>query len=456
MKRIIDSLIVVFLVYINIYAQEEKIIVTGNSLVGKKEQGKNIRIIAGNVAIKHNNSIIICDTAYQFVEDNSVALYGNVKFKRNNLIITTQQAFYDGNKKKLETKNQIEANDGNFYIRSDNGEYDAEDEIARLSGRIFFRDSNKTIICDKAIYKRKEEKIVCEGNARLNYDEFIAFADRVEYFKKRNFVKAESNARMENTREKTILASNLSEIFLDEKKAFAYCSPVIYKIDTASINQIDTLIISADKFQYVYKDKEKKIFAGRNVLFYSSQLISRSDTLIFDLIDSTISTHKISSKPTAWFNSSQIKADSIFIKILNRQPLFASLHRNVLFVEEIDSILFKYNQLSSDSAKVFFSNSKISLINSYQKVLSVYYLFDDGEANGVLKSSSDYAVAVFEDSKIVNVKLYNNPVSEYYSESLVENKTIDFLLPGFELDKNKFTKQAIIRLNTTLKKEMRE
>jgi hypothetical protein len=78
-------------------------------------------------------------------------------------------------------------------------------------------------------------------------------------------------------------------------------------------------------------------------------------------------------------------------------------------------------------------------------VLSIYYLYEDEEPNGLLKSSSEEAKILFKNNGVENVRLYGNPISEYHPENLVEGKEKDFTLPTFVLVKNKPTKEELLK-----------
>jgi hypothetical protein len=77
-------------------------------------------------------------------------------------------------------------------------------------------------------------------------------------------------------------------------------------------------------------------------------------------------------------------------------------------------------------------------------VLSIYYLFEDDEPNGLLKSSSDRTIIFFEENAVTEVKFYGNPASEYHPENLIEGKEKEFTIPSFIIIKNRPTKESII------------
>jgi hypothetical protein len=84
-----------------------------------------------------------------------------------------------------------------------------------------------------------------------------------------------------------------------------------------------------------------------------------------------------------------------------------------------------------------FTNGKLSNTIVNGNVLSIYYLFEDKEPNGLLKSSAKKLKIIFDDNKVTDVKMYGSPMSEYHPEKLVNGKEKGFTLPTFYLYGNK-------------------
>ena len=66
------------LVYTSLFAQvsSEKIIVIGDSLVGKVISGEPVREVYGNVNLRQGNILVTCDKAIQYITTNNALLAG--------------------------------------------------------------------------------------------------------------------------------------------------------------------------------------------------------------------------------------------------------------------------------------------------------------------------------------------------------------------------------------------
>lgn len=104
---------------------------------------------------------------------------------------------------------------------------------------------------------------------------------------------------------------------------------------------------------------------------------------------------------------------------------------------------FRYNQMSGDTIYLYFNDGDLSQTNVNGNVLSIYYLFDEKEPNGLLKSSGEKFKIFIADNKVTDVKLYGSPVSEYHPENLVKGNEKSFTLPTFILYSNKPDKRNL-------------
>ena len=77
--------------------------------------------------------------------------------------------------------------------------------------------------------------------------------------------------------------------------------------------------------------------------------------------------------------------------------------------------------------------------------MSIYYLYEENEPNGLVKSSAEKADLFFDEGKIVNVKLYGTPESEYHPEPAIIGKEKDFILPSFVIFNNRPSKENILK-----------
>jgi hypothetical protein len=97
----------------------------------------------------------------------------------------------------------------------------------------------------------------------------------------------------------------------------------------------------------------------------------------------------------------------------------------------------RFDQTSSDSVHLYFSNNRLERAEFSGKVQSIYYLYDDDVPNGLVKSTAHKAVIVFLENEIDQVRLFGSPTSEYHPEVKVEGLERTFTLPKFVLKENR-------------------
>jgi hypothetical protein len=73
-------------------------------------------------------------------------------------------------------------------------------------------------------------------------------------------------------------------------------------------------------------------------------------------------------------------------------------------------------------------------------------MFEEGEPNGLLKSSAKEIGIYFEDGKVAEVKMFGSPISEFHPENLVIDNEKSFILPSFYIYKNKPQKKEFNKM----------
>jgi len=108
--------------------------------------------------------------------------------------------------------------------------------------------------------------------------------------------------------------------------------------------------------------------------------------------------------------------------------------------------LFKdrFDQTSSDSVYLYFLDNKLQRANFSGKVQSIYYMYNENEPNGLVKSTAQRTVILFEDNEVEQVKLFGSPTSEYHPEIKVSGLERTFTLPKFVFYENRPAKKEFV------------
>jgi len=448
MKSLLKQILLIMIGISSIFAQgnNSRITIIGNSLEGTREGGKNIRKVIGNVVMKQENVKITCDVAIQDVDKNEAELIGNVIATQDTVIIKTERAYYYGNKKYTLSKAPVSLFDGHITLTAKTGYYYFDEDKAVFMENVKLVDTANTMISRKLIYFNNEDKAIASGNVSLTYDNSFIFADSMDHFRNEKFTDAFGNIKVIDPENNVIITGN--ELISNglKKHTTIKGNPIFTQTDTSKSGELDTLYIFAKEMES-FDDSTKKFVAKDSVKIIRQNFLSVSNYAVMFRNENIIFTVKAESDktpPIMWYDDSQLFGDSIFVLLKDNTIDKIKIKQNAFILSLQKDFAKRYNQISGDSINMHFMNDELKLTDVFNNVLSIYYLLEDTEPNGLLKSSSERAKLFFADKKVTDVKLFGSILSEYHPENLVDGKELEFTLPNFTLytnkpDKNKLT-----------------
>ncbi len=425
-------------------AQSGKMTITGDSLVGRIDNGERLREVIGNVVIRDSVTKITCDRSVQHLESGNIDLFGKVIFLQDTLRLFTERAHYLSSNKTGIIDTVLLLITPSDTIAANRGEYLTREKVARLYGNVILKSGGKKLSADSAIYFLSEDKIYAFGNASVSDSSSSLFADTLFYFRPQKITQAFGSVYLSDKKNNSEISSGALYDSANVKSVFTL-NPVSVKIDT-NANGADTLIVSAKSLMFV-RDSLRKVFAVDSVKIIRGNFALVADSAFFN-VDSNYFTairNNDEGEPVVlWFEQTQIYGDTVFVRLKNNLVEKVKITGDVLLIENIDSTRFRYNQMSGKKITLSFNNGSLKEMNVEGKALNIYYLVDDGKSQGLIKSSSGSAKIIFDSSGVAKVKLFENPNSEFHPEKLIKGKERDFLLPGFRVFGNKPKKKNII------------
>ena len=221
---------------------------------------------------------------------------------------------------------------------------------------------------------------------------------------------------------------------------------MLIKIDTTDSGTLDTLVI-ASRMMEVYSDSTKRMIATDSVKIVRGDISSDNSYTIYYQRDQKLFTYKRendSSPPVLWNENTQLIGDTVNIYLEDNRLKQMLINSNGLIVTDNSLFQYRYDQISGNNIKMLFGEKGLESTEVKGNVLSIYYLYEEGEPNGLLKSSSEDAKLFFKDNAVEDVRLYGSPVSEFHPENLVDGKEKDFTLPTFIIVKNKPEKAKLL------------
>jgi hypothetical protein len=212
----------------------------------------------------------------------------------------------------------------------------------------------------------------------------------------------------------------------------------LVQIEKLNDGTFDTLYIKS-KLMESRKDTNTRLVALDSVKIIRGNFSSNNDYTIYDRIKEKITILKQEKKntPVLWYDNNQVIGDSIYINLDSSKIKEVEIIQNAILVSQDSIYEFRYNQMSGDTIALSFSNGKLFSTKVDGNVLSIYYLYEEGEPNGLLKSSANEFLILFEGGKVNEVKMFGSPISEYHPENLVIDNEKSFTLPSFYIHPDK-------------------
>ncbi|MBU1096253.1 MAG: LPS export ABC transporter periplasmic protein LptC [Bacteroidetes bacterium] len=447
MTKLSLMLILLLMVSIETFAQkDEKITILGDSLVGKYIDGQNIREILGNVVMTQGNVRITCKKAIQYLARNEAELIGDVVAVQDSITIYTERGFYFGNEKYTFSETPVKLNDGHITLTADKGYYYFDDDRAEFFNNVKLKDSVNTLLADQLIYYNNLDKAVSIGNVKIFDDKSEITADSLVHFRNKDLSYGYSNIKIQYPENNVIITGGYLKDDGVNKYTFISQNPALTQIDTSDNGQLDTLIVIS-KVMEAYQDSTKKLVASDSVKVIRSSFYSINNYSIMFRAKDEILTYKLETdvtQPIVWYENSQLTGDTVKVKFKDKKIKWIDVLGNSFVLSKEENYENRFNQISGERTIMYFDENKLQKTEVIGNVLSYYYVFEEDEPNGVLKSSSERAKLLFKDNTVSDVKLYGSIKSEFHPENLIKGKEREFTLPSFVLYTNKPDKKNIL------------
>ncbi len=425
----------------NIFSQQkgERIKVIGDSLVGRMENGETIRDVMGNVVMTQGNVNVTCERAIQNITQNNAVLLNNVVVTRDTIEILTERAYYFGDAEYTYSDTSISLEDGHVVLTADTGYYYFDLDKAVFNSNVQLVDSVNILNSNKLTYMNKTSKAIAVGNVEITNQESSIYSDSLIHFRDIKHSEAFSNVVISDPAKDLFITGDYLIDDGEQKYTRITGDPLLRKIDTTSTGEFDTLYIKSLVLESVV-DSVKKLIATDSVKIIRDDFFSVNNVSILFSDQDKILTYKNENDnipPILWYQNSQVIGDTIMIHLNNNQLDWIDIRNEATIISQNPDYEFRFDQITGDQINLYFSDDGLNQTDVLENVLSIYYLYEDGNPNGLLKSSSQRAKMFFKDNNVTDVRLFQNVESEYHPENLVGGKEKDFTLPTFVLYENK-------------------
>jgi len=444
----------IFCVSLQSQSEDEKITVIGDSLVGKFIEGESIREVIGNVKLVQGNVVVNCNKAIQYLARNEAELIGNVIATQDSLMLKTEKGYYFGNLRKTKSTSGIILDDTKVVLSADSGEYFFDEARAFFQTNVKLVDSTSTLRADELTYFKDIDKTIAIGNVNITDGDDIIRADSLTHLRKTKYSIADGNVSIANLRDNLTVFGNHLEDNGQLKYTLITNDPILMQVDTTfNVEEVDEKRISVDtlliksKVMESFRSGTNMFKATDSVMILRGGFASVNDLTTYYRNEERIITDKIredASRPVLWYENSQLMGDSVTIYLEDGQMKELVVNINAFMLSQHKIYDRRFDQTSSDSVHLYFSNNRLEKAEFAGKVQSIYYMYDDDVPNGLVKSTAHRAVMLFAENEIDQVRLFGSPTSEYHPEVKVEGLERTFTLPKFVLKENRPVKKDFL------------
>lgn len=393
-----------------------------DSLIGTRGEGSDIRDFEGNVVLIQGNVTVYADKASQYINLNKAELIGNVRINQNELDLFTKRGVYDGRTRIASSNSGVKITDRKTVLTADIGQYSTATRIADFEQKVKIEDDSVIIFSDKLQYHRDNRNTYARGNVFIigKHSNAYLLGDTLDHFPQSGQTIVRGNPRLFQIDTLITKLDTLNEI--------------TEYIDTVEVISFDTMTVKSETMRSKTEDGKQTYYFIDSVEIIKDKLFATADTAIYERTDGIIRLH---GTPVVWYDSTQLFADSIVIRVPEMQLSELKALGNAIAVSRDDtSNLDRINQITGDEIKIKFENDSINVIFSFGNAKSLYFMSGDTTSEGVHRSFSDTLVVNFAEGEVNRISWFGAVNGEFFPENLIENPKT-YYLSGFRRKEDK-------------------
>ncbi len=451
-------------------AQEVKEIeiVNADDLIFDEESGIKGKRLLGNVVLKHESSVMYCDSAHVYNEINTMKAYSNVRIEDGDSVDlrgdyleydgNTRIAFFQGNVQLKHARMTLftptltynrsldvaqYSNGGVLYsdnkedtLYSKKGYYRSGIKLAQFRDSVRLNSVEYRIACDTMHYNTEAERseffgptriisgddfIYCEDgwsdsksgqsefrkNARLTSGDQRLEGDTIFYDSKEESGRAFGHVSLVDTAENLIVKGQYGEHYRKDSVSFVTKDPLLIQVEDE-----DSLFLTADTLYSMYDTaNERLLLAYPAVSFYRSDMQGKCDSIAFVDSDSSI---KMFTDPILWSEENQISADYIQLNRSGGKLRTMDMNDQAFIASQSDSV--SYDQIKGENMVGFFEENELRRVDVLANGETVYYAKENDTTDIGINHAvcTDRIKIMLDSSKVETITFYGKPNSTLY------------------------------------------
>lgn len=440
--------------------------------------------LLGDVFMKHQSSLIYCDSAHFFRDSNRAQLFGNVRIvdEVDPITTTSRYAEYNGNTKIAKLRDNVVFKNEETTLYTDFLDYNRATNIANYfnDGRVV--DSVNVLTSVRGRYEVNLERITFQTDVVLvnpdytlktNYLIYLTVPKTAETKGLTNLVSSEGNTldaeqgSFYNTQNKqfTFYKGTIEtetsrvkaeELFYDEGKMYyegkedvrvfnkerevevfgdvgqywedrsyslVYGNALVRKyFEKDTLYMISDSLVSFDSEE----DSSSYLLAFKGVRLVKSGLSGISDSLAYNYSDSSI---RLFDDPVLWNEKSQISSDKMEFYLVNEVLDRAYMETDAFAITQ--DTLFNFNQMKGRKMTTYFVDGNIEKLHIEGNGESLYYALEaDTLTQGINRTLSSTVTLTFDEGAIDRVAYTIKPDGRFIpvQEVDIENSRLEGFL----------------------------
>lgn len=423
--------LLLFIPLISISQETKKIeILKANDFYYDEIGGIKAKRLIGDVKIKHETTLMFCDSAYVYNSTNSMTAYGHVhitdpdgmdlwgdslkyngatkltevrgavKLVNEDMVLTTRflnfdreantawywnggqiimndgadslwskRGIYYSNISEMHFKDSVVMKSEDYQIFSDTMQHNTKTERSTFLGPTNIISDSNFIYTEKGWSNNKTGKSVFTKNSRIYTDNQQLWGDSILYDQKENIGEMFCNVVMLDTANEFMVEG---DYVLHKQKDST--SLVLGDPKLTQFFEDDSLFLHADTL-FSHFDSTRKfriIHAYPQAQFFKSDMQGKCDSLLFSDEDSSIHMYF---DPVLWSDANQITSDFTQIFRSNGALERMTMNGNAFIISLEDSLSqhIKYNQIKGDSMVGYFAKNTLSRVNAIHNGKTIYF-----------------------------------------------------------------------------------
>ena len=375
-----------------------------DSLVGMEIGGEPARQLIGNVQFSQGSLLLNCSRAIQYLTSNKIYFEGMVQVRDDSVRMVSQRAVYYAATRTVEALDRVLLEEGTTTLQARYGTYAADGRVAHFRDNVIVADTATVLTAGEVRYERDRQFIAADSNVRIEelHNGVVTFSDHFENDKRAGTMKWTGNPRM-------------------------------MQAGGGGNAPPETLFVSGVTMES-RGDSLRTLVVTDSVRIFREGLAGVAGLAVFHIGRDSIALYR---EPYLWYRDeggaeNQIRGDSVTMKVRGRFADNVRVMGDALAVSEADSLLGgRYNQLAGQEIILYFNENRLGRIEVRQMATSLYYLFEQGRANGLNRSSGNSVTMLFLSGRIESIALAESVEGKYVPEQMVRGKESEFNLPGF-------------------------